>query len=71
MNCLNPRKSIRKCSRETEISKSNVHRILKQDNWISYIPSLFLSINEDDPDRRKEFCELYFSKFEEAANFFR
>ena len=52
-----------------ESAKSSGHRILKQDDWKSYIPSLLHSINEDDPDRRKEFFEWYLAKVEETADF--
>jgi hypothetical protein len=34
-----PKKSVRQAARETRISKSSVHRILKQVHWKSYIPT--------------------------------
>ncbi|XP_076322842.1 uncharacterized protein LOC143231904 isoform X2 [Tachypleus tridentatus] len=62
-NVLNsPRKSVRQLSRETGIPKSNVHRILKRSQFKSSIPSLVHALNEDDPDRRVEFCEWYLAR---------
>lgn len=50
--------SIRKASADLDISKSTVHRILKVDLGLkSYHFSLHQELNEDDPDRRLNFCE--------------
>ena len=57
-----PRKSVRQISCETGIPKSSVHRILKRAQWKSFIPALVHALNEDDPDRRVEFCEWYLAK---------
>ena len=54
-----PWKSVRQLSRETGIPKTSVHRILKRAQWKSFIPALVHALNEDDPDRRIEFCEWY------------
>jgi transposase len=67
--CETPRKSVRQAARETGISKSSVHRILKRVHWKSYIPTLIHALNEDDPDRRVEFCEWYLAKCAEDAEF--
>ena len=64
-----PRKSVRQMARETGIPKSSAHHILKRINWKSYIPKLIHALNEDDPDRRAEFCEWYLGKCEEDAAF--
>ena len=52
-----PRKSVRQAARETLIKKSSVHNILKRGKWKRYIPKLVQTINQDDYDRRIEFCE--------------
>ncbi|GFS72586.1 uncharacterized protein NPIL_493121 [Nephila pilipes] len=52
-----PRKSLRQASREVGISKSSVHRIMKRCQWRSYIPRLVHALNDDDPDRRVQYCE--------------
>lgn len=50
--------SIRKASKNLEIPKSSIHRILKTDLGLkSYHFSLLQYLNEDDPDRRLSFCE--------------
>lgn len=64
-----PRKSIRQCSRETGISRASVQRILKQAQWKCYIPTLLHAMNEDDPDRRLEFCEWLLEKEAEDPQF--
>lgn len=57
-----PRKSIRQACREVGISKSSVHRVMQRLKWKSYIPRLVQALNEDDPDRRLQFCEWYVSQ---------
>ncbi|GFT08476.1 DUF4817 domain-containing protein [Nephila pilipes] len=58
---LSPRKSLRQASREVGISKSSVHRIMKRCQWRSYIPRLVPALNDDDPDRRVQYCECNYS----------
>ena len=65
----NSRTSVRQASRELELPKDSVHRILKRFRWKSYIPKLVHALNEDDPDRRMEFCEWYLAKCEEDQQF--
>ncbi|KOC70310.1 hypothetical protein WH47_02813, partial [Habropoda laboriosa] len=64
-----PRKSVRQASREVGISKTSDQRILKHCQWKSYIPRLVHAINEDDPDRRVEYCERYLAQCVEEAIF--
>lgn len=64
-----PRKSVRQASREVGISKTSVQRILKRCHWKSYIPRFVHAINEDDPDRRVEYCEWYLARCVEEAIF--
>ena len=52
-----PQKSVKQCSRETGVSRSSVQRILKSVKWKVYIPRLLHAMNEDDTDRRLEYCE--------------
>ncbi|GFT11948.1 uncharacterized protein NPIL_602731 [Nephila pilipes] len=54
---LSPRKSLRQASREVGISKSSVHRIMKRCQWRSYIQRLVHALNDNDPDRRVQYCE--------------
>ncbi|KAJ8889176.1 hypothetical protein PR048_008670 [Dryococelus australis] len=49
-------KSARKTACDAGVSKSSVHRVLKQVKWWPYIPTLLHAMNEDDPDRHVEFC---------------
>jgi hypothetical protein len=55
-------KSVRRCGRETEISRANAHRIIKTAKWKYYVPRLLHATVEDDPDRRAEFCG-WFAQF--------
>lgn len=64
-----PRKSVRQASRELCISKASVQRILKRSHWKSYIPRLVHAINEDDLDRRVEYCEWYLAQCVKDAIF--
>ena len=64
-----PRKSVRQAARETGVPKSSVHRILKRAQWRSFIPRLVYALNEDDYDRRIQFCEWYRAKCAEDYQF--
>ncbi|GBM96520.1 hypothetical protein AVEN_68020-1 [Araneus ventricosus] len=63
------KKSARQTSREIGISKSSVHHILRHHQWKSYIPTMVYAINEDDLDRKKQFCEGHLEKCEQDAQF--
>ena len=52
-----PNKSLRQCSREIGIEKSSVHRILWAQKWKPYVPRLVHALNENDSDRRLQFCD--------------
>ena len=54
---LNLQTSQRQATRKLDISRSTLQRIMKDLNLKSYKPKLLQALNEDDPDRRKEFCE--------------
>jgi hypothetical protein len=51
------KKSVRWCASETGISKSSANWILKTTKWKCYMPGLLHAVNEDNPDRRLEYCE--------------
>ncbi|KAL1487720.1 hypothetical protein ABEB36_000218 [Hypothenemus hampei] len=57
---MNPHQSVRSLERTTGIPKSNVHRILQKHKWHPYKIHLVHCLNEDDPDRRIEFCDIIF-----------
>nr|CAI5828082.1 unnamed protein product [Callosobruchus analis] len=52
-----PNKSSRQGARESDVSASSVLRILKRGKYRVYIPRLVQQQNDDDPDRRLQFCE--------------
>ena len=59
-----PRKSATQCARETDVSSTSVRRVLKAVTWKVYIPRLLHAINDDNPDRRRQYCEW----FQQMAN---
>ena len=64
-----PRKSATQCARETGVTSTSVRRILKAFKWKVYIPRLVHAINDDDPDRRMQFCEWYQQMVNENEEF--
>ena len=44
-------------------------RIMKRCKWKNYIPRLVHTLNDDDPDRRVEYCEWYLEQCNENARF--
>ena len=64
-----PKKSLREFSRETDIEKSSVHRILRAQIWRSYILILVHALNEEYPYRRLKFCEWFLHKCDEREDF--
>jgi hypothetical protein len=54
-----PNKSIRRASRELEISRSSLHLMLHTLRFKPYRPHLLHVLNDDDPERRTEFCEWF------------
>jgi transposase len=54
---VSPTKSLRRTSEEIGISKSVIHRVLQANKWHPYKIQLLQKLNEDDPDRRLEFCD--------------
>ena len=64
-----PKKSLRYRSREFGIEKSSVQRIIRAQKWKPYIPRLVYALNEDDPDKRPQFCEWFLHKCGEGEDF--
>ena len=62
---LNPQTSQRQAARELDTSRSTLQRIMKDLNLKPYRPKLLQALNEDDPDRRMEFCEWILDTIEE------
>ncbi|CAF3931381.1 unnamed protein product [Rotaria sp. Silwood1] len=54
---LNPRTSQKRASDDLHISRTSLQRLMKDLNLRAYKPRLLQALNEDDPDRRVEFCE--------------
>ena len=54
-----PKKSTRRLSAQTGISRRTLQRIIKSAGLHPYCPRLLHALNEDDPDRRLEFCEWF------------
>ena len=63
------RKSPTQCARETGVSSTSERRILKAVKWKVYIPRLLHAINDDDPDRRMQFCEWFQQTVNEDEEF--
>ena len=64
-----PPKSATQCALETGVSSTSVRRILKAVKWKVYIPRLLHAINDDDPDRRMQFCEWFQQMVNEDEEF--
>lgn len=65
---LNPQPSQRRAARELGISRSTLQRIKKDLGLKPYKPKLLQALNEDDPDRRLEFCEWILDSPEKDQN---
>lgn len=66
---IDPTQSLRKLSNNIDISKSSLQRILKLHKFHPYKLRLIHELNEDDPDRRIEFCEIMQNKSNDDPNF--
>lgn len=64
----NPRLSIRQGAAEVEISKSSYQVAMKQLGFKPYHPTLIVDLNEDDFDRRTEFCEIWLKKCQNSPD---
>jgi len=63
----NPHAPQRRAARELNILRSSLQRIMKELKLKPYKPRLLLlqALNEDDPDRRLEFCECFLDSVDE------
>lgn len=64
-----PHSSIRKASQQHDISTFSVHKILKKNKFHPFKVKLVHELNEDDFDRRIEFCEDMMFRIDENPNF--
>ncbi|KAJ8952226.1 hypothetical protein NQ318_022676 [Aromia moschata] len=53
----NPQSTSTLVASENEVSETTVLRILTKENYNPYKFQLVQELNEDDPDRRLQFCE--------------
>ena len=64
-----PHTSIRKTSQQHEICKFSIQKILKTNKFHPFKVNLVQELNEDDFDRRVEFCEEMMARIVEDPNF--
>lgn len=64
-----PKKSQRRASAELGISRTSVQRIMKEIGLKPYRPRLLHALNEDDFDRRVQFCENFITQFNDDPTF--
>lgn len=62
-NIENPTISTRKASEQLNIPRTSLRRLLKVDLKLKpYRPTLVQALNEDDADRRNQFCEIFLAQ---------
>ena len=61
--------SQRKLEKNLDISRRSIGRMLKEMKLKPYRPRLINKLNEDDPDRRIEFCEKILNEVHSDGNF--
>ncbi|KAJ8956063.1 hypothetical protein NQ318_016514 [Aromia moschata] len=52
----NPHKPTRQVAADNDVSKTSILRLLKNEKYRPYKIHLVQKLNDDDPDRRLEFC---------------
>lgn len=67
--CANPHQSVRLVAREREFSLGTVHAILKAHKFHPYKIKLVHEMNDDDPDRRLQFCEELLDQMRENLDY--
>jgi len=65
---IDPTSSIPKVAKLTNICTGSVHKILKRNKFFPYKIQILHELNEDDYDRRIEFCELMCQRINEDHN---
>jgi len=63
-----PKKSTRRASKELQISRSSLQRIITDIGLKPYKPHLLHALNEDDPDKRMQFCEIFLSYYDDSPD---
>jgi hypothetical protein len=63
MVTTNPNLSVRQGSAQAGIRKSSYHAAMTTLHLKPYHPTLIVDLNEDDFDRRSQFCEIWLEKF--------
>jgi len=64
-----PQKSTKQCARETGVSRTSIRHILKTARRKVVIPRLLHALNEDDPERRVQYCEWFQNMIRENEEF--
>lgn len=64
-----PTKSTRRASQELGISRRSIQRMLYQLEMKPYHPHLVQALNDDDPDRRVEFCTTLLNRLNDDTSF--
>lgn len=65
----NPHLSIRGAARESRISRSSVHKILKKKSFFPYKPQIHQKLLGGDPRARVSFCRRYLHEVDEDDDF--
>lgn len=65
-----PQKSTRRASSELGIPRTTLQRIMADLSLRPFKPRLIHALNEDDPDRRMQFCELFLGKMDRNRQIF-
>ncbi|KAK0071858.1 hypothetical protein PV326_000739, partial [Microctonus aethiopoides] len=65
----NPHRSLRSVGMEHDVSHETVRKVLKGVKFHPYKLHWVQELNEDDPDRRIEFCEKMMEKIDEDPVF--
>jgi CTP-dependent riboflavin kinase len=68
MVTTDPQVSIRLGAVQAGIGKTSYNVAMKQLQFKPYRPTLIVDLNEDDFDRRSEFCEIWLEKLENDPN---
>jgi len=64
-----PQKFTKQCAREAGVSRTSIRRILKTARRKVFISKLLHALNEDDPDRRVQYCEWFQNMVREDEEF--
>jgi len=66
---VNPKLSIRSIAMDSGISKTSIQRVLKREHYHPYKLQCHQKLNEDDPDRRSQYCEWAMEKCNREEDF--